>query len=583
MSKRFFLFSIKWRLILIMIAIIFFTVGIIIHFSSDIIENDKITYVYDLNSSVVRSISRQIETIFEKQKILIDSFHRGYLVSENSIEYIKNFLRENKNLVTLSVFMKEKTTPESTHLRYSFFNNYHYPPETGNKLAKILKDITSSFSNIDDDTSCLLNHTLSTDLPLFTMVFQSMHDRNKIFSATFHGNALKSIYSQYDVYKIFIIKPDGTIISHSNTSILSPTKNSTKLDIVDVIKNQRTPSGLSEYTSSDNKKMLGAYSMIPEWDIAAVLEVPRDIALLSARDLFKNLFFVVAVILIVAIIITILFSRTLSGPIIKLSAATRDIAGGNFQTKIKIKSKDEIGQLAIDFSTMAEKLDGLTKQLVESTKMASIGSMARSIGHEFGNILAGIMGHAELATMSEDSSEAKEHMQIIIDAVERANLITQNLKSFSKKEEKKMSAGSISEVLESVVEIAKPEFNKCGHKINIDATEDIQILMNSQEIGQVFLNLLINASHAMNRDGNMNIDILRENSHAVIKFKDDGCGIENGNLDKIFDHLYTTKGKKGTGLGLSVSKDIIKKHGGNITAESRPGEGTTFIIKIPCA
>ena len=115
--------------------------------------------------------------------------------------------------------------------------------------------------------------------------------------------------------------------------------------------------------------------------------------------------------------------------------------------------------------------------------------------------------------------------------------------------------------------------------------EHLNILGNEQELAQVMINLLINASHAVDGKGRITISTKKTDPGNIqILVKDDGKGIEQKNLSKIFDPFFTTKPVgQGTGLGLSVGYGIIKRHQGNISVESINGKGTIFTISLPCA
>jgi signal transduction histidine kinase len=109
-----------------------------------------------------------------------------------------------------------------------------------------------------------------------------------------------------------------------------------------------------------------------------------------------------------------------------------------------------------------------------------------------------------------------------------------------------------------------------------------RILIDVNQIKQVFINMMNNAIQAMPNGGNLTIRTLAEQEHVTVQFVDTGVGVPQKYLDKIFDPFFTTKpAVKGTGLGLSISYGIIKKHGGTILVESQEGKGTTFTIKLP--
>nr|MBC8413622.1 GHKL domain-containing protein [bacterium] len=119
-------------------------------------------------------------------------------------------------------------------------------------------------------------------------------------------------------------------------------------------------------------------------------------------------------------------------------------------------------------------------------------------------------------------------------------------------------------------------------EVSSDYGELPLVTCHPQQLNQVFMNLLVNASQAIEKDGIITITTREDNGFVKISISDNGSGIEESKIVKIFDPFYTTKPVgQGTGLGLSISNEIIQQHGGTITVESEPGKGTTFIIAIP--
>ena len=239
---------------------------------------------------------------------------------------------------------------------------------------------------------------------------------------------------------------------------------------------------------------------------------------------------------------------------------------------------------------LAEKeKESLHTQLVQSEKMAAVGTLASGIAHEFNNLLQIIIGNVQFAQVTENLDEGKESLDIILNASRRAAAIIKDLLSFSGKEKSEKEICDVTGLVDSVVSLTKGHFKKQNIKI-ISRYESIpQIRVNRGEIEQVFLNIITNARDAMMpKGGKLEIVVRQDKNNVIVNFKDTGIGIEKKNLSKVLEPFYTTKDSpKGdsmifrTGLGLSVSYGIVKRHGGTIEVESQPGEGTTFTVKLP--
>lgn len=229
-----------------------------------------------------------------------------------------------------------------------------------------------------------------------------------------------------------------------------------------------------------------------------------------------------------------------------------------------------------------KKIQEQQEQLIRAERLAAAGTMARGIGHEFGNILLRILGKSELALTKKDPIEMENALKIIMSSAERAGVIVRNLQSLVKMEAKR-EEGFLTTPLDEGIELIGHEFKKA--KIEVIKQYDPtlpKILMNKVEIGQVFLNLLINSIHAMeNTGGKLHLKTSCNSDRIIAEVIDTGCGIEPQNLEKIFEPLFTTKGVRGSGIGLSVSKKIVENHGGTICVSSTIGKGTTFTIFFP--
>ena len=169
-----------------------------------------------------------------------------------------------------------------------------------------------------------------------------------------------------------------------------------------------------------------------------------------------------------------------------------------------------------------------------------------------------------------------------IEGVERVKNIVQNLKTFSRIDHAEVSIVHINESLDSTINIAWNEI-KYVTELKREYGDIPEIICYPQQLNQVFLNLLVNAAHAMEgRPGCITLRTWCEGDQLFISVADTGCGIPEEIRQRIFEPFFTTKEiGKGTGLGLSISYDIIKKHGGEIVIDSEVGSGTTFTVMLP--
>jgi two-component system NtrC family sensor kinase len=237
---------------------------------------------------------------------------------------------------------------------------------------------------------------------------------------------------------------------------------------------------------------------------------------------------------------------------------------------------------------MIKEIDERERIMVESHKLRAVGTLVAGVAHELNNPLNNTMLTA--AMFQEDFSKLKdeeilEMIKDIIDETERSQKIVRNLLDFAREEEAKLIALDLNEILEDSIKLVANQIKLSQITlIKNFATNLAPIYGSVQMLQQVFINLILNAVEILPKKGEIIISTYKskEKDYLVAEIKDNGPGIPEHILPRIFDPFFTTKStKKGTGLGLSVSKGIINKLGGNITAVSKQGSGATFKVFLP--
>jgi two-component system NtrC family sensor kinase len=256
--------------------------------------------------------------------------------------------------------------------------------------------------------------------------------------------------------------------------------------------------------------------------------------------------------------------------------------------------------------------------MLQSEKMASIGQLAAGVAHELNNpigfvasnlntlnkylerLVAFITAQTQLVTraapagVQQETTALRQSLKIdyilqdlgqliseSLDGTNRVCKIIQDLKTFSRADQGDYKLADLTECLESAITIA---WNELKYKATLrrDYGDIPRIKCYPQQLNQVFMNLLVNAGHAIEKKGEISITTRADDDTVSIAIADTGGGIAPDHLTRIFEPFFTTKDVgKGTGLGLSISYDIIKRHRGEITVASAVGAGTTFTVTLP--
>lgn len=241
----------------------------------------------------------------------------------------------------------------------------------------------------------------------------------------------------------------------------------------------------------------------------------------------------------------------------------------------------------------------LEQQLIQSEKLNSLGELAGGVAHDFNNVLAAIIGRAQLLKMhieplagTEEKGKTvllKKGLELIESAARDGAETVRQIQEFSRRsaDDKYFTKIDINELLDNALEYTrvkwKDEAESKGIRIRIkkEFSPLNPMLGSPSELRGVFTNLINNAIDAMPHGGEIRVTSFMDDAIAVVKIEDTGGGIPHTIQDKIFDPFFTTKGPQSTGLGLSVSYGTINRHRGTITAESVEGEGTAFILTFP--
>lgn len=450
-----------------------------------------------------------------------------------------------------------------------------------------------------------------------------------------------------------------------------------------------------------------------EQKVLGVLDVKlslRDVDTQIANSQSRSIVFAIIAIALLSIIIGIFVRRWVEKPVNELVTATEKVGSGDLNYSIKDLGSDELGLLAKSFNNMTNKLAEARMQLFQSDKMASLGRLAAGVAHEINNPLTAVLTYSSFLLKRVNNSELQEDLKVIVRETKRSREIVKSLLDFARQSVPKKSNANLNEIINSALSVVDNQISLKQIKLEKYLDENLpQIRIDSNQMQQVFINLLVNASDASkekegkisisskiislspygtlqiknavcskrhslmddefkidgmatvklkinsnDKEGFANLDpvygksrdkynIVIKNSKQIqascpkcnislnvkdqscpkckssvytfeipphgmfegcidpkcdwqrwqsideagvrdyieIKISDNGSGISEEDLPKIFEPFYTTKSQKGTGLGLAVIWGIIDNHDGTISVDSKLKQGTTFTILLP--
>ena len=296
-------------------------------------------------------------------------------------------------------------------------------------------------------------------------------------------------------------------------------------------------------------------------------------------------------------------------PVKELIDGTHRVAGGDLDYRLPVRSDDELGDLARSFNKMTGEVAGVQakieeqvrrktaelervhKTLLGTEKMASIGKLAATVAHEINNPLFGILTYARLTQRGilqhefEGRDELAEQLQTIERESKRCGDLVKNLLTFSRQAPSHREPNNLNTIVERAVSLVKHKLDMQSIELKLNLAKGLPLVeCDANQIQQVVLVLMVNASEAMPKGGSLEVATVfdKESEQGVVTVKDTGSGIPPDVLPRIFDPFFTTKEDQNrTGLGLAVAHSIVEQHGGEIVVRSTPGEGTEFRVALP--
>ncbi|MBI4964045.1 MAG: HAMP domain-containing protein [Desulfomonile tiedjei] len=272
-------------------------------------------------------------------------------------------------------------------------------------------------------------------------------------------------------------------------------------------------------------------------------------------------------------------------PLKLLENSTEKIARGDFEPIESLPPEKEIRDIFHSFNRMAVQLRDREEQLVQSKKLAALGTMLAGVAHEVNNPLSNISSSCEILLEELDEADREWQRSLlkkVLEQVEKARNIVLNLLEFSRSKEFNKERSNLKQLVDKTVSLLQAQI-PAGVLVETQADEKVWVDADRQRLEQVFMNLILNAVQAIEGEGTVKVRVLAAKDGMVsVRIKDTGKGIAEEDLPRIFDPFFTTKDVgKGTGLGLFIAHDIVVRHKGTIRVESAQGKGTTFLVNIP--
>ncbi len=579
---------IRFKILLTQLLVVIAVLTLITYTMARLFHTDKTAYIHDLTSVIALHTAEETQSLLVGYQERLQVFARlmadENLFVEQKEQMLSKLLEDFREFVTVTLYRdgaEAGTVFDGASLEAAGVSL--------EDLNRFRREHPLPFAELYGGQVFLANSTVAEQLPTLTLALAVPGEKeaNQIVAATVRLEKLLRLARRSRVFETFVVDGQGTLLAHSDPAAVAGRARLEWVSQLEGITSDQSFGGTSEYVQ-DGVEMVAGIARVEFGGLLSGVQIPKNAAYLTARELLADLMWVALALLGAAVLLSLFWSRRLTRPIERLSAATRQVARGDFNVQLEAAEKDELGDLAGSFNQMATEIKSAQAALVQSEKMAAFGQLGAGIAHEVKNPLGGILGLAQLSLRkAEKDSPMAKNLTIIEKETRRCKEIVENLLRFARQEKVAFGPFNLNLVAEDATAIVAHQLAINQVKLKKEFAPELpKVVCNPNQIQQVLINFLINAQQAMDGEpGSVTVTTRAAGPDQVqVLVSDTGPGIPKEIQAKIFEPFFTTKAAgKGTGLGLSVTYGIIQEHKGEIRLESEPGQGTTFILTFPAA
>lgn len=589
-------FPMRLKILLALLVVVTSVVGLITFTMANLFHSDKGAYISDLTTSVAAHTAEETNSLLKGYSERLQVFGRimrdESLDAEQKTSLLHGMFDDFPAVIAVTLYRsgrEQSTIFDAKLLRQVGLSSAD--------LQRFRREHTLPLDRVLAQQAYVTNSTVDAALPTLTLAVALPEAQGDIVAAVIQLKELIAVTTRSGVFAVTITDNDGFILAHRERERLTARRavdwlpDSVRRELAPLVAGRTSATALKY--SAGGEEYIAAFARTSFSGLIIIAEIPSSTAYLTSRDLLGNLTGLAFGMLIGSALLGLIWSRSLTRTLEKLSDATRAVGKGEFDIQVDAHTRDEMGLLAGSFKQMAaelktreQALNDAQAALVQSEKMSAFGQLSAGIAHEVKNPLAGILGYAQLSLRKIDpENPVYKNLQLIEKETKRTKTIIENLMRFARQEQVVKQPTDINQVAEDAVAIVDHQLTINQVQIVKELSVDLpRIMGNANQIQQVLMNFMINAQQAMDgQPGTVTISTRRrDEAHIEVRVADTGPGIPREIQAKIFEPFFTTKvAGKGTGLGLSVSFGIIKDHFGEICVESEPGRGATFIITFP--
>ena len=580
--------SIRFQILGLTVGVLGVAITAYFLLATRLFTRDKLAYIYDLESSLTTTVAEEVRASVGSR---VDKLGWLALAQGGDARAAGMLLASDPDLLSVEIW-------EPRHGRYAQVFRRVDPERLATlnlseeELAEARRSAPVPFEAVAAEGALLQNASLPPDVAILSLAAPAP-EGSRIVVALLRPDRLLRVFARSPAWRIYLVDGKGSIVVHPDASRIVARQSMASVQVVKEAIRGPVARGVHEFVGPDGPA-IGAFARVGVGRLAVVAEVPQAVALEASRQLARRSLFFGLGILFLAVFASVFLGRRLTAPLRKLEQATKAVAQGEFATHVEVAGRNEIGSLARAFNRMGRELADREArlaeahtQLAQSEKLSVVGEIGASVAHEVKNPLAGIVGYAQMGLEADTLDEAKDALKLVESNAWRANEILQSLLKFAYLDRVDYATVDVAAIAEEAIHLLRHQLRSRQIRTETSYAPGLPpVLGNAGQLQQVFVNLVMNASRAMEDCPARVLAVAAtlEGDHLAFTIRDTGTGMTPEVLGKVFTPFFTTKPRgQGTGLGLSVSQRIVRQHHGAILVRSEPGKGTTFTVLLPVA
>jgi phosphoserine phosphatase RsbU/P len=362
--------SIRYKILVIILSVLSATVVVYLYFAVRTFNKDKIAYIYDSSAMLTETLADETDSLVNS---IVKSMNLLDAASGNEALFLSIF-NHDQDIIEFYIYDKVSGTVTSRVTKPGYLEMYNVDK---NYLDRVRTERPIAYEQVSRGKLYLQNSSMPDGAPILTFVLQT--ELNHILISNIRQDRFLKIFAKSQMYKVILVDKYGKILSHSDPGVILREEQLKDTALLKKTGSGNVKTALHESVNEKGEAIISSYSKTESGDLFVISEISKKIALTAAYYLVNKSILFAMLLISVGFIISLIFSKTITNPIRKIFNATKEVSKGNFQVKVDIGSKDEIGVLADSFNKMTSEIERLMEETRDKVRMEKEIEVAKAV------------------------------------------------------------------------------------------------------------------------------------------------------------------------------------------------------------